>query len=137
MTAPHKHRRLPDWPARLDEHVRAHRAAPFRWGVHDCVGFAARTVAALTGQPVQAPQWRGQRDAMRLLRRVGGVQGAAASVLGDMRPAATARRGDVVLVEQGGRPLLAVCLGHVWTAPGPDGLVYGPMSAALGAWRVG
>jgi hypothetical protein len=137
MTHTHTARRLPDWPTRLDAHVHAHRARPFTWGPQDCVSFAAGAVAAITGQPVQAPAWQGRRAAVRLLRQMGGVQGVAARTLGALQPAASARRGDVVLLQQDGRHLLAVCLGHLWVAPGAQGLAFGPMSQALGAWRVG
>ena len=77
-------------------------------------------------------------DAVRQLRRVGGLVAAVESIgLQRLSRPAYASRGDVVLIEGEARPFLAVCVGHVWTAPGESGLAYGPMSAAACGWKVG
>lgn len=44
--------------------------------------------------------------------------------------------GDVVLIENEGRDLLAVCNGVNAIAPGPDGFVSLEMSAARVAWKI-
>lgn len=128
--------RLPHWPRLLDEYVDAARLQPFGWGALDCCTFAAGAVQAITGRAVPLPAWSGRRDAVDVLRRLGGLRAATCQRLGDMQPAAVARRGDVLLLQQQGRDLLAVCMGHAWAAPGRNGLAFGPMSEALCAWRI-
>lgn len=128
--------RLPNWPRLLDEYVDAARLQPFGWGALDCATFAAGAVRAITGRAVPMPAWCGRRDAVDVLRRLGGLRAATCQRLGDMQPAAVARRGDVLLLQQHGRDLLAVCMGHAWAAPGRYGLAFGPAHEALGAWRI-
>lgn len=130
-------RRLADWPSRLDSYVHAMRDRPFQWGSLDCVSFAAGAVHAVTGWQPDLPAWVNQRSAMRQLRRFGGLRAAANGVLPELPSATLAQRGDVLLVAQPGRDLLAVCLGPHWCAPGRNGLHFGPTQQALAAWKVG
>lgn len=128
--------RLPNWPRLLDEYVDAARLQPFGWGALDCCTFAAGAVRVITGRVVPLPAWSGRRAAVDVLRRLGGLRAAADRHLGDMQPAPAARRGDVLLLQQQGRDLLAVCLGHAWAAPARYGLAFGPAHEALGAWGI-
>lgn len=130
-------RRLPNWPHLLAAYIDATRFLVFRWGANDCCTFTAGAVLAITGRAVPLPAWSGRRDAVTTLRRMGGLRAATTAQLGPMQAPAHAQRGDVVLLCQRGRSLLGVCLGHVWAAPGAGGLAFGPMTEALGAWRVG
>lgn len=137
MTAPTLPRRLADWPARLDSYVHALRQSPFRWGALDCVTFAAGAVQAITGQCPAHPQWVSERSAARALRRAGGLHAAVSALLPELPAPTLAQRGDVLLVRQPGRDLLAVCLGDTWAAPGRNGLHFGPICAAVTGWKVG
>ena len=137
MTAP---RRLPGWPERLAGYIAASAHRPFCWGSNDCVTFAAGAVAAVTGWNPPRPPWDDVHDALRQLRRVGGLVAAVESIgLQPLSRPACAARGDVVLIggDKVRRPFLGVCVGHVWAAPGERGLAYGPMSAAVRGWKVG
>jgi len=129
-------RRLPNWPHLLAAYIDATRSLVFAWGMHDCCTFAAGSVLAITGRMVPLPAWSGRRDAVATLRSLGGLPAATTAQLGAMRAPAHAQRGDVVLLRQRGRSLLGVCLGHVWAAPGAAGPAFGPLGAALGAWKV-
>lgn len=131
--------RLPDWQTRLAALCADRQAAPFVWGEHDCCLWAADAVQALTGLDF-ASAWRGSyataAEAARLLADLGGVRAIASAALGEPVPAAFAAVGDVVLIEQGGRELLAVCNGGTALCVGPDGLAPMGMEAALAAWKV-
>jgi hypothetical protein len=132
-------RRLTGWPERLAGYAAASASTPFAWGSHDCVTFAAGAVEATTGIRPAMPAWVSVRSAMRQLKQAGGLVAAVESVgLEPLARPQLAARGDVVLVdhEDAPQPFLAVCLGHVWAAPGSDGLVYGPMSVASRGWKV-
>lgn len=130
-------RRLPDWPQRLATYVDAHRATPFVWGSHDCARFAAGAVQAITGLALCLPVWGGARAAARLLRASGGLSSALGGLFAEHPAISQARRGDLLAVAVRHGPLVAVCLGHVWCAPGTGGLVFGDLDQARGAWKVG
>lgn len=128
--------RIQNWPRALDEYVQAARCRPFAWGAHDCCTFAAGAVQAITGRAVALPAYVGVRQALRALQTRGGLLAAVRGQLGPMQAPARARRGDVLLLWQAGRDVLAVSLGHAWAAPGAQGLVFGPAADAVAAWRV-
>ena len=139
--------RVPDWPERLYAQIEAAKTRPYSWGRHDCALFAADSVLALTGiDPV--PDLRGRYDcafgAARALKRFcgGGREDAVAIIAGrvDAREVvpALARRGDVALVDNGGRAALAVFLGARLAAPHfQKGLAMLPRACARRAWAIG
>lgn len=137
--------RLPDWPARLVAFFEERDRQAFSWGVNDCCTFAAAAVRATTGADLLAalPQrWDDASGAARVLRRERGLAGAVTARLGPPLPTpALAQRGDVVLVradiEAWHVRFLAVCDSDRWAAPHYQGVLRGPMSQALKAWRVG
>jgi hypothetical protein len=128
-------RRREDWAERLHDYLDARRDVPFSWSGNDCTTFAAGAIEAMTEEKPPLPAYAGLHDAARLLderalrERVGDVYGP------EIVPA-FAQRGDVVLVEIGGRESLAVCIGAEAAGPGPDGMLTVPMSTATAAWRV-
>lgn len=132
--------RLPDWPARLGAVVAARLAAPFAWGGNDCAAFAADCVQAVCGtdrlHAARGPRGT-ERQARRLLRRLGGWDAVTRCGLQPVPPA-QAGRGDLVLLRQaeGAAPALGVCLGEVAVCPGAQGLARVAMRHALRAWRV-
>jgi hypothetical protein len=151
LPAPPALQRLPDWQTRFAALVAARRAVPFAWGSNDCAAFAADAVAALTGQDVAPAELRGEvlgaladsadaaidARAIRLLRRNGGLAVLASAVLGEQRAPVFATVGDIVLLDNAGREILAVCNGATAFAPGPRGLAVTDMSGAIGCWKVG
>lgn len=142
MTAPGI-TRLPDWPARLADYLAQARPHCYALGRHDCVGFAAGAVQALTGRQVLPVAWAGPADAVRQLRARGGLVAAVDGVLPRLPAPTLAQRGDVVLVRApvarrgAARQWLAVCDGAVWWCPAATGLHSGPMGLAVLAWGVG
>lgn len=131
--------RLPNWQTRFAALCAGRQAAPFAWGKHDCCLWAADAVQAITGLDFAAA-WRGTyttaADAARLLGGLGGVRAIASAALGEPVPVAFAAVGDVVVIEQDGRELLAVCNGGTALCVGPDGLAPVGMEAALAVWKV-
>lgn len=132
-------KRLRDWQSRLDAVISARRGAPFAWGTNDCALFACDCAIAVTGSdPADGlrGQYKTDQGATRLMKRNGGMEAIADSRLGDRIAPLMAQVGDVGMIYMEGRPMLAVCVGSHWLAPGPDGLVAMPISAASTAWRV-
>lgn len=133
---PHRQR---DWMHRLARLVEERLDVPFVWGPNDCAAFAADAVQAQTGADVLR-ELRGyrlnQRQALRRERDIGGLP--AAIERAGLQPVlpTMAQRGDLVLVQQSPRPVLAVCNGADAIAPGRNGLVHVPLSRAMKAWRV-
>lgn len=128
--------RYPDWPTRLQDYIDSQRDAPFRWVAHDCVAFAAGAVRAVSTRAVELPPYQTARQAARLIAAAGGLPALVAARLGPPIPPASAQRGDLLLLHQRRADLLAVCLGHLWAAPGPDGVAFGPAADAVQAWRI-
>jgi hypothetical protein len=127
--------RLPDWPARMRALIAERLHAPFRWGVNDCALFAADAVIAQCGiDPAEDLRGLNARKAVRYVRQHGGLHALATRALG---PAGElAGPGDILLMSNAGREVLAVFNGSLALAPGATGLVGMPPSSALAAWRV-
>ena len=130
--------RLYDWQLRFAEFVKARASMPFIWGQNDCCIFAADAVLATTGKD-HAASLRGYisaREAQRLIEERGGLREIVRAALGDSILPAFASVGDVVLVENEWRELLAICNGTTAIAPGETGIAVLGMNTALAAWRV-
>lgn len=130
--------RVRDWQARFASFVADRRAAPFAWGTNDCCLFAADAVLAMTGED-PAAALRGYATASEAARIVDAHEGLhriASDALGPAVAPVMAAIGDVVLVVNEGRELLAVCNGGTAIAPGEQGLVVLGMNAAQAAWKV-
>ncbi|WP_160119625.1 DUF6950 family protein [Rhodovarius lipocyclicus] len=135
--------RSQDWPERLAAFIDARRYTPFAWGTNDCAMLAADAVLELTGMD-PAAQYRGayatEDQADGMISAAGGLEAlsdslAAAAGLGSCMPA-FAQRGDLVLVEHGNIRALGVVTGDAVAVPGPDGLAFLPVRAAVRAWSV-
>jgi len=131
--------RLEDWPTRLAEFIEARRERAFSWGDSDCCLFVCDAIEAMTGSD-PGGRWRGlyssEKGARRVLRDNGGVSGIATLVLGAAVPAALAGRGDVALIDSPNGEALALCLGGLIAAQGPDGIKFLDMKQAKAAWKV-
>jgi hypothetical protein len=132
--------RAPRWEHRLSEVLAGAERKPFRWWHHDCARFAAQAVEAVRGKcPLAGMTWPADaRGALRVLRAERGLAGFWSARLGPSRSPLMAQRGDVVLVRQGRRLASGVVTLDGWqvAAPGPQGLVRVPLSAAVVAWSV-
>lgn len=134
--------RQPSALLRLHALLAQRQAQPFAWGVRDCALFAADAVQAVTGEDPAADlrgTYRTCAQAVRMLRRAGGLRGMAERRLGPAVAPQHARTGDVVLLDglsTGGEPLGA--LGIVWgdrvVAQGAAGLVTVARSHVRLAW---
>ena len=131
--------RLRDWPERLDALLRAHACTPFTWGRHDCCTFAADAVRAVTGVDVMGSlrgQYSTAAGARRLTSELGGLNAAVTRLLGTPIAPTGATVGDVLLLAQDARELLAVCNGTAAIAPGRTGLQTIAAPQVLAAWRI-
>ena len=132
-------RRTQDWQLRLAQFLAARRTTPFAWGHNDCATFAADCVLAITGTDPAPPALRNHRtakQALRALRRHGGLVGIATAALGPPVPPAQANVGDVLLLKSGHHDALAICNGVTAMAPSAHGLVSVGLHSARHCWRV-
>ena len=134
--------RVSDWVARLAHAVEAARGVPFQWGRLDCLTWAFDIRAAITGKPSLADQWRGryrtEKGALRMIRRFGhaDLRAGLRAELGEPLPSPKlAQRGDIAITRDA-FPVVAVVVGAMATAPGPDGPLSFPLRDAEMAWRV-
>src|SRR5690348_1512638 len=132
--------RFEDWPERLQSCVAAAVGAPFQWGTHDCVTWAADVVLALTGADVIADyrgRWDDRAGALECLAEMGGIEAAATARLGaPLETPLYAQRGDVVAISTEEGPALGICLGAELAFVSPAGLTLRSITAAMKAWRV-
>lgn len=135
-------RRRPDWPLLLEVYLDRARDTPFAWGLHDCATFAIGWVELAREDLKPAEDlftMLGYNSASGALDAMGGRDLATIvdgwGYLTQVQPA-FAQRGDLVLVETGGRLSLGVCAGDVAAGPGTVGLELLPMTAVHAAWRV-
>lgn len=127
-----------DWQERFAAFARDRASMPFEWGSNDCCTFAAGAVEALTGRNPMAgfAAYGDEISAARLIHGGGGLQALATSLLGQPTSPLMAGVGDVVILMNEGRELLAVCNGTSALAPGPAGTVVLGMSAAVAVWKI-
>lgn len=131
--------RVRDWPERLDALITARQNWPFVWGTNDCCTFAADAVQALTGRDVMGHlrhQYATALDAHHLTRELGGLTAAVTALIGDPVDPIFATVGDVLLVDNRGREVLAICNGATAVAPGKTSLQTIADPHVLAAWRV-
>jgi hypothetical protein len=130
--------RIHGWQVALDDVFRDARDRAFRWGRHDCCQFAARCVLAITGvdkRELFVP-YANKKEALELLRTVGGMHGLLVRALGAPVPPAFAGEGDIVLIDMGRGLQPAVCTGLQSHAPGRSTLASHPTLSAVAAWKV-
>ena len=128
--------RLDNWPALLAQYFLEKKDQPFVWGENDCCRFADGAVIAITGQSMmQSFDYTTEKQALRLLKTR--LEELASKELGQSIRPAFAQRGDVVLVQRGEMPALAVCDGTVWHGAGLTKMETGQMSEAIFCWKVG
>lgn len=138
--------RLPDWPERLSDSIKAASGRPFSWGAHDCALFAADCARAITGaDPLSEVRgtYATALGAARVLRRLGcdDVAQLADLVIGARVPLVHARRGDWVLATAGSGDRvivgLGVCVGMQSMVLGEVGLTMRPTLGCAAAWPIG
>ena len=134
--------RFEDWPRRLQESVAAAEEAPFAWGSHDCLSFAASVVMAITGEDPAAPvrgRYGSYREALRVTRDLGCSDFPAVFdhlLRYESIDPLKAQRGDVALVQIEANPSLVVVEGRTVCGPGAHGLSRQWLCDARRAWRI-
>ena len=103
--------RRPGWEARLNAVIVGHMRAPFAWGQTDCATFTAAAIEALSGVDIIAP-FRGYTSYAGGLKRAraAGLDGLEAVFAARLRavPLAELNRGDAVVIEEAGEPVMGV-----------------------------
>lgn len=133
--------RLPDWDRRLARAVDRHADIPGEWGVADCLLTCADIVEAVTGFDPAADirgRYKTEAGAARLLRKRGYTDVEAA--LADLfQPEAVlmAQRGDLGMVERGGRLTACFITDKGGAAKTERGLSFFPQTELKTAFRVG
>lgn len=130
--------RKQDWQARFAAFGKERASMPFEWGRNDCCLFTVDAVLAMTGIDHGA-EFRGYRTALaaeRILAERGGVRQLAIDAWGEPVSPLMAGVGDVVLVVNEGRELLAICNGTNVLSAGPTGIAVMGMDAAIAAWKI-
>jgi len=131
--------RVNNWAIALQSQITQFNEKQFAWGSHDCFTFAADCVKAITGVDKMSKHRGGYKTelgANKKLKRMGGVEKAITSELGEPISHKLAQRGDVVYFVSPMGDTAGICMGRVIAAPAANGVLYIPMTAAKAAWRV-
>jgi hypothetical protein len=129
-------KRFEDWPSRLDAAIEAARGQPFDWVAHNCATFCAACVHAITGVD-HGPAFAAlHTSALNAARASGRLMDEVSARLGGPIAASFAQRGDVVLVRNGGRDLLGICVGAQVAAVGETGLAFVSIKEGVCAWHI-
>jgi hypothetical protein len=131
--------RLHDWEIRLTDFFVSRLSSCFEWGVNDCCLFAADGKIAATGHDPAAEHRGTYSDALsaaRTVERLGGMLAIGDSSFGKRIKTEYVRFGDIGLIENHGRPCLAIFGGEYFHAPGVDGLTIFPVDKCLQAWSL-
>ena len=91
--------RQQNWAIALQNQISEFNEKPFAWGTHDCFTFAADCVLAMTGEDKMAKRrgkYKTELGANKMLKKIGGVEKAITSELGEPIDPKLAQRGDVV-----------------------------------------
>lgn len=106
--------RYADWPSRLNAYLASVQTkipeGGLDYGKFDCVVFVADAVIEMTGQDLFTARgkYKTKIGAGRVLKRLGGMEGALASVLGPSVPPANAAHGDIVVLDGA----CGICIGR-------------------------
>lgn len=128
--------RCEDWEKRLNKHLQ--NVAPFEWSTNDCCQFTlGRWCELCTGiNHLVSYKYKTEAGAVRILKRLGGLEALATKHLGEPKPPAMAHRGDIVSFEHDCGVALGICVGAKIAGVGQDGLMLVSMSLAKNAWGV-
>lgn len=132
--------RLRDWPERLDAVLRLKASCAFAWGTNDCCTLCADAIQAMTGVDVMATlrgRYATAFEALGLMQSLGGLQAAVTDLLGEPCSPALCTVGDVLLLQNEDRDILALCNGGTALVAGQNGLVSVADPHIVAAWRVG
>ena len=131
--------RQQNWAIALQNQISQFNEKPFAWGTHDCFTFAADCVLAMTGEDKMAKRrgkYKTELGANKMLKRIGGVEKAITSELGEPIEPAYAKRGDVVYFNSPLGDTAGICMGSKIASPTLAGVGFTPMSQAIKAWSV-
>lgn len=133
--------RLDNWQQHLSDLIRERQDTPFSFGAFDCTLFAMQAINAVIGVDYSGPyagKYNTAKGALKLLRKVGNVKTPIElmdTFLGERKPIAFARKGDIVAVDAGKAgfnvpndidifgPVIGVCYGELSFFVGEQGLI--------------
>lgn len=127
-----------DWWEALCICIEDHRDSPLVWGKWDCCQFTAACIQAMTGVDYLTafPKYESEREALEIIAGFGSIQALMSSVLGEAKPVAFAKRGDVVAIDAGAGVAAGVCLGVMCAVMGAQGMQFRPCAEATAAWSI-
>lgn len=139
--------RYHDWPERLSRIIASAPEAGFQWGIRDCFFSACDCIRAMTGEDPGASLRGTYSDEAAALAIVGSDLGeafatriAASYSMEEIIPVTFARRGDIVLVNNG-TPLGVLGIvsldGRYAACMGESRMLRAHMHRWKRAWKVG
>lgn len=133
--------RVANWSSQYHRAVASARTVPFRWGVNDCVLFAAYVTDSISDLGVTQKfkakyHWHDEESAKEIIRSAGSLDALVCEFMGPPVPWTLLSTGDVVLAESEGKTLLTVHDGSNLLYPSSTGIAALALSCAKHGWRV-
>jgi hypothetical protein len=136
--------RLKQWESNLARCIASARSRKFAWSEHDCAKFVCECIQAVTGADVYSAfrgRYTDRRSMVKVIREYGAALSELASTIAQQSglqpiPLSLARRGDVVLVNEGKFNSLAVVDGVYALGAAERGLARVPRKHWKLAWKV-
>jgi hypothetical protein len=127
-----------DWWESLTQYIEDNRHRALVWGEWDCCQFASGCVLTMTGTDHRAsfPTYANEDEALAIIAGFGSVELLLTSVLGESKPVAHAKRGDIVAIDAGAGVAAGVCLGVTCAVIGLRELQFLPCAQATAAWTI-
>ncbi|WP_150538844.1 DUF6950 family protein [Actinobacillus vicugnae] len=131
-----------DWEKRLVDVIERHQNQPFLLGTLDCCQFARNCLVALSIENIpEIPNYNSLRDALSVLRDLGGISGVAQYLTGKQSVSVLkAKRGDLLMIKSDdpvfNYQALAICAGNVALATGKNGPVPVSRDKWLKCWEI-
>ena len=133
---PEQRKRLDDWDIRLFSWMNTVRNEDLEWGKFDCVvGLAAGAVEQQTGVnlAVKAPEYRTEKQALKLIAKAGGYEKLMDRYLNRTR---SRHRGNIVLLKTSTGPVFGVRVGSKAAHMTEAGLMYSQIPNNTAEWTV-
>jgi hypothetical protein len=134
-----KLKRLEGWQDKFFAYLEATRATPFEWGQHDCCLFAAKSIDAICGSPLELQlkiDYRDEASALAYIAQFGSLEAAVSNWLGESKAPNFAGPGDIVLANLDNGPTVGVCLGVKCAFASVAGPLYTQRDAIVACWVI-
>lgn len=120
---------------RFRDALAAHATRPFKFGEYDCVAFVSAVIREGLGHDLNPFAYHGRREAVTVLRELGGLEAGITAALGEPVEARELQDFDIVLVPTHHGKVCGIAFGNWIVVKGRNAAYQLPQSMAMKVWR--